>query len=489
MESLRSAFTGPFAGPSTNQEQLKPLAETQHAEIEGLEICGNDDEIEVFAQAACKELRIVFRYQISYRYPKSLQSRIVTCFYELPAQDPSDTFPHDRVAMRQAVWASIDRVWQRCAKHYAIKDPDIMVEIYEDPQSQLRWRLTHEDSYEQYLNLLLPTDQLLSDSGDTPQSYDTIDYSNLLYVETMGGRNDCTVIRRRSNPDSLYVFKGINFQSFLRTPHHGYRPRVDGFYHEIRTIRSLPRHMNIVTPAKLFVTVKPIEGDDKQSFVCGTLYPFMENRTLDDQIVKAKSAGNRLDLKRKALWCFQMASAIAHTHLVAHNFHMDIKPANILLDTNQNAVLIDWEQSGAPWLTLAPEADGSWDVVEVEATERRDSSPPELVYKKYRGPPRKNNEWGNPAWNVFPIWRDHHPRALEAAEVFSLGRTMWILLQEIKAEDLEEPEDLVVSWNEEAEDIPKEWRAVIWRCLDPNPNWRIGLVELTLFWERVKDDL
>lgn len=57
-----------------------------------------------------------------------------------------------------------------------------------------------------------------------------------------------------------------------------------------------------------------------------------------------------------------MASTISHTHLEGHTYHMDIKPSNMLLDSNENLILIDWEQSGAPKCTVAPEADGSWDV-------------------------------------------------------------------------------------------------------------------------------
>lgn len=36
-----------------------------------------------------------------------------------------------------------------------------------------------------------------------------------------------------------------------------------------------------------------------------------------------------------------MAAAVAHTHLVAHTYHMDIKPGNFLLDEESNLVLID----------------------------------------------------------------------------------------------------------------------------------------------------
>jgi len=67
-------------------------------------------------------------------------------------------------------------------------------------------------------------------------------------------------------------------------------------------------------------------------------------------------------LINKVAWCFQMTSVIAHTHFTAHTFYMDIKPASFVLDAHEDLILIDWEQSGAALYTLAPEADGSWDV-------------------------------------------------------------------------------------------------------------------------------
>jgi hypothetical protein len=89
-----------------------------------------------------------------------------------------------------------------------------------------------------------------------------------------------------------------------------------------------------------------------------------------------------------------MASGISHTHFTAHTFHMDIKLANFVLDANQDLILIDWEQGGAPLYTLAPEADGSWDVEEATTgssfSEGADLVAPKLIDKKYRGPDREN---------------------------------------------------------------------------------------------------
>lgn len=181
-----------------------------------------------------------------------------------------------------------------------------------------------------------------------------------------------------------------------------------------------------------------------------------------------------------------MASAIAHTQFTAHTFHMDIKPANLVLNSRKELMLIDWEQSGAALYTLAPEADGSWNVKEARtgSSYRRseDSAEPKLVYEKYCGPDRENLAWGRPKWNVFPHWRDFYPPALEAAEVFSLGRTMWMLLEQVTQTEVEDLDEVFVSWSDVAQDIPEDWKGVVSRCLDPDPNERIGLLELVDFW-------
>ena len=169
---------------------------------------------------------------------------------------------------------------------------------------------------------------------------------------------------------------------------------------------------------------------------------------------------------------------------------MDIKPANFVLDSNQNLILIDWEQSGAPLYTLAPEANGSWDVkeakVESSSSDGADSAVSKLVYERYAGHYRENLAWGRPKWNVYPFWSEFYPRALEAAEVFSLGRTMWMLLQQVAQSEVEDLDEVVVYWSEDARDIPDDWKAVVDRCLDPDPNKRIGLMDLLNFWEKVK---
>ena len=78
------------------------------------------------------------------------------------------------------------------------------------------------------------------------------------------------------------------------------------------------------------------------------------------------------------------------------------------------------------------------------------------VYTKYTGPERRNMPEGGGqeafnVWNVFPEWQTSCPRATELAEVFALGRTIWMLLQFQNDNDfgeVEHPNDVQVTWSD-----------------------------------------
>ncbi|KAL9127373.1 MAG: hypothetical protein Q9175_007746 [Cornicularia normoerica] len=389
--------------------------------------------------------------------------------------------------MREALYSSIRGVWDQCIRHPSVTAADVTVEIYEDAKRQNQWRISHESVYNKYVDMLLPVSSLFWGGKAKVQAYNTKDYSSLIQIRHLGGRGRTAVVRSSQSSGTLYAFKGVDFGAFLES-RADFEHLKDVCYHEIRTISSLPPHPNIIPPSNTFITVRKIDND-QETFICGALYPFMEHGTLDDQIQNTKATGARLPLISKAAWCFQMASAIAHAHFTAHTFHMDIKPANFVLNARKDLILIDWEQSGAALYTLAPEADGSWDVKEATTGSSyhgtADTTEPRLVYDKYSGPDRENLAWGRPKWNVFPSWRDLYPRALNAAEVFSLGRTMWMLLEQVTQSEVEERDEVVVSWSDLAKDIPEDWKGVVSRCLDHDPNERIGLLELVDFWEAV----
>lgn len=451
-------------------------------------IWGNDIETIVFAQAFGCGKTLIFRFALdSNQRSQSLTTRIVNCYHDLTVDSLSATFPN-RVSMRVAIWSAVATVWAKCGEQPTIEGPDVIIDVQDigmtDDPSCVTWTIHHDDLFNNFVDLLLPPSQLR-----VRQPIDTVDFKCLIRLNQLGGRGCTTLVHTASDSKSLLIFKGIDFRTFLNDYESGHiREEVKIYYRSTELVNNMPRHPNIMSPAQTFVTIcKP--GDNRPA-VCGSLHPFLPNGTLASHIQKITKSGERIPLSLKAMWCYQMTAAIAHTHFVAHTYHMDIKPGNFLLDADFHLVLIDWEQSDAPITTAAPEIDGTWDVEEVPAENMTTA----LRYTKYTGPERRNmpattpgdNGWN--VWNVFPVWEEQCPKALELAEVFSLGRCMWMLLCQPDMDafdDIMSTEDVVEDWGS-SEDIPAHWRHVVQACLEHSPNERIGLRELLTFWDSAR---
>ncbi|OBT60797.1 hypothetical protein VE03_09898 [Pseudogymnoascus sp. 23342-1-I1] len=426
-------------------------------------IWGDDLETIVFAQAFGNEKTLIFRFVADNTQSQSLTTRIVNCYHDLDTDDLNGLFSN-RASMRIAIWSAVATAWTECSGNPDAEDVDVIIDVYEDKSTasspKIAWKISHEALFNGFIDVLLPPSQLF-----VKQPMETVDFR------------------------SLFVFKGVDFRVFLNFYESGhFQEEVKIFYRSTELVSSMQRHPNIMTPTKTLVTIcKP---DDDRPFVCGSLYPFIPNGSLASKIEQSNESGGRIPLWRKAQWCYQMAADVAHTHLVAHTYHMDIKPGNFLLDEESNLVLIDWEQSDAPITTAAPEIDGTWDV-EAIAGEGTDCS---LQYTKNTGPERRNMPMTTPGnngwnvWNVFLEWGKKCPRALELAEVFSLGRCMWMLLRQSDIDGFDDVtciEDVVEDW-ESAEDIPDNWKRAVRDCLHHDPNERTGLRELVDFWDSEK---
>ncbi|KAM0328665.1 hypothetical protein ACHAQA_005077 [Verticillium albo-atrum] len=306
------------------------------------------------------------------------------------------------------------------------------------------------------------------------QSFQTVNFSDLTETSRLPGKNHARVVVR-SPMNTRHVFKGFDFDSFLNHGPFFHEHQQDTMLHEIRTLAALPIHPNIMPCPETLVIVRDPDGGAR---VCGFIQPVMERETLDDQITNA--GDNRIPLPRKARWCYQMARAVLHTHRIAKTYHMDVKPGNILIDDTDGIRLIDWEQSGVSMFTHSKEA-----TIDQEAWEEELRSPgetaqqkkPTIVYKPYDGEPRCNLLWGYPKWNVFPIWKRTCPRAAELAEVFSLGRVMWMLMEQLE----QSPNPTV--WTDRSADVPQGWKDMINQCQELNPNDRPELDEVVKYWE------
>ncbi|KAL7797922.1 kinase-like domain-containing protein [Trichoderma afarasin] len=423
-------------------------------------IWGDEDETIVYAQVLGQGNAIIFRFQRSNdSLPESLPSRIVCCYHNLEVPDGTFTF-QDRCSMRSALYSTI-------ATDPMIPNPSIVVDILPGETQKIVWRAYQEPLFDQYLALL--RDIQPSDLVSQGYSLRILDISEVALLEALGGRGCSKRVQvQDSGKQSTLVFNGVDFQTYLQLhddDNEFARTTVDVWRRSCKLIANMPRHPNIQSPPRYLVSVR----DSNQN-----------------PVLAANVRKSQIPLKQRAKWCHQMCLAITHTHRIAHTYHMDIKPGNFVIDDQENLILIDWEQSGAPVTTLAPEADGTWDV---EEQVTKENGSPKLVYTKYTGPERRNMPEGSGResfniWNVFLEWQASCPKAVELAEVLALGRTMWMLLSQTanNFDEVNHPDDVQVIWAGK-NDPPSHWVEIVENYMKVDPNDRPSLDELVEFWE------
>ncbi|UKZ63364.1 uncharacterized protein TrAtP1_004595 [Trichoderma atroviride] len=448
-------------------------------------IWGDEDETIVYAQVLGQGKAMIFRFQRSHdSLPQSLPSRIVCCYHDLEVPDGAFTF-QNRSSMRSALWSAIAMIWPHCIMDPAIVDPGVVVDIIPGETQEIVWRAYQEPLFKQYLALLRdiePSD--LVAQGHSPR---ILDISEIVLLEALGGRGCSKRVQfEDAGKVSTFVFKGIDFQTYLQLHDDDdelTRTMVDVWRRSSKLIANMPRHPNIQSPPLNLVSVR---DSNQNTVLVGHLSTYFAGGDLRNAIEAANARESHISLQQKAKWCHQMCLAITHTHRVAHTFHMDIKPGNFIIGDQGNLILIDWEQSGAPATTLAPEADGTWDVEEQNIKE---NGPTRLAYTKYTGPERRKMPEGSGqetfnVWNVFPEWQVSCPKAIELAEVFALGRTMWMLLSQIANDfdEVEHPDDVQVTWTGN-NNLPSQWVQIVENCMKVDPNDRPLLENLTEFWK------
>ncbi|MCJ1245438.1 hypothetical protein MMC30_002642 [Trapelia coarctata] len=336
--------------------------------------------------------------------------------------------------------------------------------------------------FNEFRSILRPLHQVLG--ADThPNNPEIVGFEELLTLEPLTGRGSC---RKVSVGSETVVYKGVSFFKYLACGADAFQYHLQACYREIQMVnRIIPPHPNIISPPKAFVSLDTKFDDPKARLICGTLYCYHRNGSLASRIDCSVEEKTRISLSQKAKWCYQLSSAIHHVHSEACAWHQDIKPPNLLLDDDDNLLVIDWEQCGANSFVLAPEADGSFDVTSNDQGSNR------LVYVRYEGPQRVNNLIGEPKWNVFPTWMKEQPKAVELAEVYSLGSTMWLLLEQvpINRDDVEDYCSRTIQWSDDSMDIPQSWKDIVAACVKEDPNERIGMKELLSFWKGAFEDL
>ncbi|KAH9204981.1 hypothetical protein DL95DRAFT_439266 [Leptodontidium sp. 2 PMI_412] len=405
---------------------------------------------------------LIFRFHPNTNNPlQSLSSRIVSCYHDLEVSNKAFTF-QDRGAMRSAIWSTIATIWPSCTTEPAILEPGAVIDLTSDETGEIIWLAYREPLFTQYLDLLRniqPSDLVARDHSPR-----IVHISEVVLLEAMGGRGCCKRVRVQAGPrePSIFVFKGIDFQTYLQLHDDDdefARTMVETWRRSSKLIADMPPHPNIQSPPKILVSVR---SSDDDSVLVDHISTFFARGDLRTVIAAANSTGTQISQQQKAKWCHQMYLAIAHTHRVMHTFHMDIKIGNFIVDDEESLLLIDWEQRGAPATTLAPEADGTWDVNEQDTNGGRRAT--KLVYA--------NGQQSFNVWNVFPEWQASCPRALELVEVFALGRTMWMLLSQTADDfdEVEHPNDVRITWGNE-HPLPLHWIRMVEKCMEKDILW------------------
>ncbi|KAH6669688.1 hypothetical protein F5X68DRAFT_249113 [Plectosphaerella plurivora] len=440
-------------------------------------IWGDEAETIVYAQAGGNGDSLIFRFSLNpAKSPHSLPNRIVNCFHVIDEDDIKSTFV-SRSDMRKEIWTAVVKVWAKCLRDEKNLKPGVIVDLDTNDAGDITWTAAEDPLFEKYLEFMsgIKSSDLSSEGDSAPVR----DISEVIMLEAMTGRGAAKSagLRKGQREQSPLIFRGIDFQTYLQVHDEAGEfssAMLETWKRASRLIAGMTPHPNIQPPPKYLVSVT---GPSGEPTLIGHLSTYSHRRYLSAVMETENENQKQIDLPKKAKWCHQMSLAVAHTHQVLKTYHMDICPQNFLLDEEQeNLFLVDWEQNKVTAATLAPEADGTRDVKEVDS---------KLVYTEYDGPERSNmpEEGAQNGWNVFPEWQASCPRATELAEVFSLGRTMWMLLsrEDIDFDEVEHPDDVEVVWGDGS--LPRSWTKMIDSCMVADPNKRPSLAELVKFWE------
>lgn len=465
-------------------QNKKIATKMANLDIEMDSIWANDKRDIIYGRYSTNKNTFVFRLTSDASKPaENLLNRIAMSYFEIETENPNATF-HDLDQARAAIFSLVRAVWSSCADFPELRRPNTVVSLATDDTHGVHWASFVEPCYRSYFELLRSRQTKLSNVITT----NTVDFATLQRSIVLGGHGSTIRTKVEGCNDEL-VFKGIDLAIYLlcheEDDDDDALVAIDSWAKELSALYRMPPYPNIQQRPSIFGTVssyKDEQDSDEKPVICGHLTPYAAGGDLGAMI----EAGIPVSQNAKARWCYQMTSAVKHAHDHGE-YHKDIKPANILLDDEDNVVLIDWEQALAPIITIAPEADGTWDV-KIPSSDAQVGSRPLLKYDKYAGPLRQNQLTGgaNRTWNiwdVFPIWQKECALALELAEVFSLGRTMWMLLEgrNLDSFDFEHPDEVVTEWSE-GNNVPSRWKDMVDRCMSRDPNARPSLAELTEFW-------
>ncbi|KAI7778422.1 phosphotransferase enzyme family protein [Diaporthe eres] len=331
-----------------------------------------------------------------------------------------------------------------------------------------------KDLYEQFAQMLIPIGEFcdcLNREGITaqPDEFGTVEISRLSAVgaSRLPGLNEakCVYVDSPSetsdqeSQSTLYVFKGADFSAWLERRHEKRPCNVykralyseHSLKEELTVLCTMPPHPNIIPRPPILVSTPTTPKR-----ICGFLQPFRAKQTISEQIRLANKKQIRIPPLTKAQWCLGIAEGILHTHRVAKIFHMDMKPANVLIEDDDTVRIIDWQQQGMCRATHPPEATlGFTPKIQkiVDKMRLDQNGQPIVIFTPQSGPGQKR---------VSGMPTSNGKRRTRAREE-TIDPTIW---------------------SKEAMDIPGSWRETVEACLIEDPAKRPALETVAEFWKK-----
>ena len=240
-----------------------------------------------------------------------------------------------------------------------------------------------------------PTDQELDLAIESIQlsSLELIDHKNKLI--------SIVSIQLLLDQTTLFVFKVVQparFASNLTTT-----------YHELKLLLSMASPPNISARPLYVVTGTPKLG------ICDFILPYYHGGSL----LEALSVECTTPFLDRIRWSRQITSAFLHIHKhTIAKYHGDLKPDNVMLTADGDAVLIDFKQRRG-WISwIAPEVDCIWYLgLIVKSTAIRSE-----VAGRYKSALQRLVATSPEATSSGDIaWTRLSARECESATVFALG--------------------------------------------------------------------
>jgi hypothetical protein len=257
-------------------------------------------------------------------------------------------------------------------------------------------------------------------------------------------------------------------------------------YHEIKMLLSMGPHPNVLPKPLFIVTTKDRYG--RADRVCGFIVQFFSGGNLANALSERSTAGT-LQFKDQLHWARQLTAALIFINQTPAKYYSELKTDNVLLSVtkaSEDVIFIDFEQAGN-WMDFtAPEVNC------LRCLERLAKKPefiPETKRAHYLNLARAvgvdlsptDPLYSNPEHGYFRAWTALVAAEREAAEVYSLGMTLWCVFEGVPTNRNSMSKGWAVEHLQEFPEFrhtPERLRHLIMECTKGYKSWSFdcGLV-------------